>query len=57
MSTLTRRGLFFGCAQAVASLIGGLKKLRKALVEIGVESEAVRSDTVNDIEAFLWRLS
>ena len=29
----------------------------QALVDAGVESDAVRSSTVNDVEALLWRLS
>jgi len=44
-------------AAAVAGKIEGLRKLRKALVDAGVESDAVRSVTVNDLEALLWRLS
>ena len=41
--------------QAIAGKVDSLKKMRKALIDCGVESEAVRSQTINDLEAMLWR--
>lgn len=46
---------YFFFSQAIAGKVESLKKLRKALIDCGVESEAVRSQTINDLEAMLWR--
>ena len=40
----------------ISMKIEALKKLRKGLIDIGLESTAVRSSTINDVEAILWRL-
>ena len=42
--------------KVISTKIEALKKLRKGLIDIGLESTAVRSSTINDVEAILWRL-